>query len=117
MKIRDFAGRVLPVPFAALVLLAGCAARNDFQELRNAPHQVYDTPERIKAMPSCKAVVVQRGPCYVQLREPDGNEFLIGSPAAGSEVLQFLPLLKDGQAYRLPEAFHKYQEQHRRVGD
>ena len=44
-------------------------------------------------MPPCKAVVVQRAPCFVYLRTPDGKGFYIGSPGSKADVGRFL----DGQ--------------------
>jgi hypothetical protein len=112
----EFARWGLPVALAAGVWLTGCAAHNDSHQLGKAPGPVYDTAEQIQAMPACKAVVVERGPCYVHLRTADGNGFFIGSPAAGAEVVQFLEVLKDGRTYKFPETFQKYQEQRRRAG-
>jgi hypothetical protein len=116
MKKRpEFTRLGLPVALAAVVWLAGCAAQTDSHHLGKATGSVYDTPEQIQAMPPCKAVVVERGPCYVHLRAADGNEFFIGSPAAGTEVVQFLEVLKDGRTYRFPATFQKYQEQRRQA--
>jgi hypothetical protein len=81
--------------------------------LEKEPRPVYDTAEQIQTMPACKAVLVERGPCYVRLRTADGNGFFIGSPAACADVVQFLKVLKDGRTYKFPETFQKYQEQRR----
>ena len=111
----EFARFRLPVAIAAAVWLTGCAAHQHSLQLEKGPGPVYDTAEQIQNMPACKAVVEERGPCYVHLRTADGNGFLIGSPAAGADVVQFLDVLKDGRTYRFPDTFRKYQEQHRRA--
>ncbi len=97
---------------AAVVWLTGCATLHDRRQAEIAPGPVYDTAEQILAMPACTASVVEQGPCYLQLRTADGNEFFIGSPAAGAEVLQFVQELKEGRSYKFPEAFQKYQREH-----
>ena len=100
---------------AAAMLLTGCAAHKDSHQLGKAPGPVYGTAEQIQAMPACKAVVVERGPCYVHLGTAGGSGFFIGSPAAGADVVQFLEVLTDGRTYKFPETFQKYQEQRRRA--
>ena len=67
-------------------------------------------------MPVCEAVVVERGPCYVHLRTVDGSGFLIGSPAADEDIVQFLYVLKDNRRYKFPETFQKYEKQRHRTG-
>jgi hypothetical protein len=107
---------LLAAAVAVVVSLTGCAAHERASQLGNAVVPVYDTAEKIQSIPACKAVVAERGPCYVRLRTSEGKGFLIGSPAAGADVLQFLEGLRDGQTYRFPDAFQKYQEQRRRAG-
>ena len=96
---------------AAAILFSGCVAPTDKYPLGEAPGPVYDTAEQIQAMPACKAVVVERGPCYVRLRTADGSGFFIGSPGAGAELVRFLESLKDGRSYKFPETFRKYREE------
>jgi hypothetical protein len=97
------------------IILTGCAAQKENIQAGQAPGgPVYDTTELILDMPPCKAKVVERGPCFVYLRAADGNGFYIGIPAAGAEVVDFLHVLKDGQTYKFPDTFQKYQEQRRR---
>jgi len=112
----EYARWRLPVAAAAVVWLTGCAAHKHSPQLEKEPGPGYDTAEQIQSMPACNAVVVERGPCYVRLRTADGNEFFIGSPAAGADVVKFLEVLKDGQTYKFPDTFQKYQEQRRRAG-
>ncbi len=109
-----FGGWGLPLALAAGVWLTGCAAQKHGAHLGKEPDPVYDTAERIEAMPRSKAVVAERGPCYVRLRTADGTSFLIGSPAAGPDFAQFLELLVDGQTYEFPETFQKFQAQRKR---
>lgn len=106
----------LPVAVSAMVWLTGCAFQRDRPQLEKGPGPVYDTAEQIQTMPTCKAAVVERGPCYVQLQSADGTGFFIGSPGAGAEVVEFLEVLQDGQVYKFPDTFQKYQEQRRRAG-
>ncbi len=110
-------GSGLPVVFAALVWLIGCAAPQEGPTLGQGPGPVYDTAEQIRSMPACRAVVVERGPCYVRLRSMEGNELYLGSPAAGNDVIEFLQGLKDGRTYRFPEAFRRYEEQRQKAGN
>ncbi len=105
----------LSVSLALIPLLAGCASREIPHQLGQVP-PVYDTAEQIRVMPACEAVVVERGPCYVQLKTADGNAFLIGSPGAGDDILQFLEVLKEGQTYKFPQTFRNYQKQRQSAG-
>jgi hypothetical protein len=70
----------------------------------------YRTAEQIKAMPQCKATVVQRAPCYVVLKTAEGRSFHIGSPGNTPEIAYFLVSLKEGQTYNFPEVFLEYQK-------
>ncbi len=110
-KTGEFARWGLPVSLAAAAWLTGCAAPPNSRELGAVPEPVYDTVEQIRAMAPCKALVVERGPCFVHLRTADGNGFFIGSPAASTEVIQFLEELKDGRTYKFPETCQKYQRE------
>ena len=100
---------------ATVVLLGGCAGHKNASQYGKALAPFYDTAEQIQAMPVCEAVVVERGPCYVRLRTADGSGFLIGSPAAGEDMVQFLYVLMDNRMYKFPETFQKYEEQRHRV--
>jgi hypothetical protein len=115
-KRAEFARWGLPVSLASVVWLMGCAAPNNSPQLGTAPDPVYDTAAQIQAMPPCKALVVERGPCFVHLTTADGNGFFIGSPAAGAEVVQFLGELKDGQTYNFPDTYQEYQQERARTG-
>ena len=95
---------------AAAMLLTGCAAQKDTRQLGKAPGPVYESAEQIKAMPPCKAKVVERGPCYVSLKATDGRRFCLGSPGSKADVGRFLGVLKDGQRYDFPDAFLEYQK-------
>lgn len=106
----------LTVAVSVLLWLTGCAPQRPIAESEKALALVYDTPEEIQAMPACKAMVVERGPCYVRLKKESGDVFLVGGPGATADVVQFLQVLRDGQAYRFPETFQRYQEQRRRGG-
>lgn len=112
-KPLEFSRPVFPVTLAAAMLLSGCAAHNVTHRLGSAPGPVYDTAEEIQAMPPCKAVVVERAPCFVYLSTRDGKGFYIGSPGSTAEVGRFTNELKDGRSYKFPETFLKYQEQRR----
>jgi len=111
----EYALWAFPLGLAAALLLAGCASHQDVHLIGNGPGPVYDTAEKIQAMPPCKGKVVERGPCFVYLRTADGSGFYIGSPAIGLEIGHFLHALKDGKRYKFPETFQKYQEQLRRA--
>jgi len=100
-------GLVASLSLAAVMLLGGCAGHTNAPQYGEAPAFVYDTAEEIRTMPVCEAVVVERGPCYVRLRTVDGRGFLIGSPAAGEDIVQFLYVLKDNRTYKFPETFQK----------
>jgi hypothetical protein len=115
-KALEIARWGLPMAIAAVVWLTGCATHKPGSPLRKEQAPVYDTAEQIQTMPACKAVVVERGPCYVYLGTADGNGFFIGSPAAGADVVRFLEVLKDGRTYKFPDTFQKYQEQRRQTG-
>jgi hypothetical protein len=117
MKLRrELAGLAWPVALAAALLLIGCTARKSSYPLAETPGPVYDTAEQVRGMPPCKAVVMQRAPCYLFLRTPDGKGFYLGSPGSDAEVGHFLDVLKDGRTYRFPETFFKYQKQRRDSG-
>ncbi len=102
-------------PLMATMLLIGCASQNDTQQLGKALGPVYETAEQIKAMPPCKAKVVERGPCYVYLTATDGKGFYLGSPGSKADVERFLAVLKYGQQYRFPDAFLEYERNRRRT--
>ena len=70
----------------------------------------YDTAERIKAMPPCKAIVGHPGIHWSHFTTTDGVKFCIGSPGATQEVRLFLQTLKERQTYKLPDAFLAYQK-------
>jgi hypothetical protein len=95
---------------ATAILLIGCAAQKDARQPGKAPDPVYETAEQIKAMPPCKARVVQRAPCFVYLKTTDGRGFYIGSPGSKADVGRFLGFLKDGERYNLPEAYLTYEK-------
>jgi hypothetical protein len=109
-------GLAASLSLATVMLLGGCAGHENAPQYGKALAQVYDTAEEIQAMPVCEAVVVERGPCYVRLRTAEGIGFLIGSPAAGEDVVQFLYVLKDNRTYKFPETFQKYEAQRHRTG-
>ena len=115
-KALEIARWGLPVAIAAVLWLTGCSTHKPSSQLKKEHGPVYDTADQIRTIPACKAVVVERGPCYVRLETADGNEFFIGSPAAGADVVQFLEGLKDGRTYKFPDTFKKYQEQRRQTG-
>jgi hypothetical protein len=75
-----------------------------------AADQGYVTADQIGAMPPRKARLEERGPCYAVFRTADGKEFSIGSPVARSQVVEFIGSLKEGESYRLPEAFLEFQK-------
>jgi hypothetical protein len=104
-------GLAATLGLASVMLLGGCAGHRHAPLLGEVPTPIYDTAEKIQAMPVCEAVVVERGPCYVRLRTVDGSGFLIGSPAAREDIVQFLHVLKDNRTYKFPETFQKYEEQ------
>ena len=87
------------------------AARKSTTAVAAAPGPVYDTPEKIRAMPPCRAVPLQRRPCTLYLKTQDGKGFYIGSPGMDAEVGHFLRELKDGESYAFPDVFIKYQKQ------
>ena len=111
--IRTFADTGFPVVLAVAIMLTGCASTKDAAPIREAQGPVYDTPEGIRAMAPCKAVVVDRGLCFVYLRKADGSGFYIGSPGNGAEGGHFLDVLKDGKTYKFPDQFLDYQRQRR----
>jgi hypothetical protein len=115
-KTLELSRPVFTLALAATLLLSGCVAQKDNHRLGSAPGPVFDTAEGIQAMPPCKAVVVERGPCFVYLSTPDGKGFYVGSPGSNAEVGRFINGLKDGRSYKFPEAFLKYQEQRRQAG-
>jgi hypothetical protein len=99
-----------------LLFLMGCAGQKPAHPLGNTTGPVYETAEQIQSMPPCKAVVVEKGPCYVYLRAANGEGFYLGSPGSNAEVAQFLEGLKEGRTYRFPETFLQYQKQRRGAG-
>ena len=109
-------GLAASLSLATVMLLGGCAGHTNAPRYGEAPDLVYDTAEEIRTMPVCEAVVVERGPCYVRLRTVDGSGFLVGSPAAGEDIVQFLYVLKDNRTYKFPQTFQKYEEQRQRTG-
>ena len=104
-----------PLVFALAMLLNACAIQKETEQLGKSPGPVYDTAEEIQAMIPCEGVVAQRGPCFVYLSTTGGRGFYVGSPGSNAEVGRFLAVLKDGRAYRFPEAFLEYQEQRRQA--
>lgn len=97
------------------MLLAGCAAQNDSWQRGRAPGPVYEDAAQIRAMPPCRARVVQRVPCSVYLTTADGRGFYLGSPGSKADVRGFLEILKDGQSYDLPGAFLTYKKKLQRT--
>jgi hypothetical protein len=95
---------------AANLLFVSCAAHNHNPPLASPPGPIYETAEQIKAMPFCRAKVVDRGPCFVSLRTAGGKGFYLGSPNSNPDVTLFLETLKDGKTYVLPDAFLQYQK-------
>jgi len=72
---------------------------------------VFIVPDgQIKVMPPCKATVVGRSPCNVDLRTADGTMLVIGGPGATPEVGAFIGTLQTGQAYTFPDTFMEYQK-------
>ena len=71
---------------------------------------VYETAKQIKTMPRCKVTTAERSPCSVRLTTTGGKTIYIGSPGATKEVASFLPVLKEGHTYTLPDAFISYQK-------
>jgi len=92
------------------MLSTGCANPKEAQQVGTATFPVYDTTERIKAMPRCEASVNYKSPCAVGLISADGKRFYIGSPGATLEVTKFLPTLQSGHTYTLPDVFLDYQK-------
>lgn len=72
--------------------------------------QGYETPAKIKAMSPRKATVLEHNGCYSMFSAADGKEFSIGSPAAGSQVVEFLNTLKKGTTCELPRAFLDFEK-------
>lgn len=95
---------VFPITLAAALLCTGCAAQKDTRQLGKALGPVYETAEQIKAMPRCKARVVERGPCYVHLETADGKGFYLGSPGSNGDVIRFVAVLNEGQYCEFPHA-------------
>jgi hypothetical protein len=75
-------------------------AFHDFQG-----REFYETVAEIKAMPTRKATLELRAPCYSIFRNADGKQFVIGSPGSGDEVWKFLGTLEEGKTYELPKVF------------
>jgi len=100
------------------VLLTGCTGgkpdgkagipKADTVESAGEPIADHETVEQIKAMSPCRATLEERQPCYANFRTTDGKRFAIGSPAAPSEVVQFLGTLHEGETYALPGVFLDY---------
>jgi hypothetical protein len=100
---------VVPGALVAVLLFIGCAARREAPQLGEGISPVYESAEQIRAMPPCKAKVVERGPCYVYLEATNGKRFYLGSPGSDANVFRFLEGLKDGQGYKFPEVFLEHQ--------
>jgi hypothetical protein len=105
MKTVCTIGVVLVV---AVNCLVGCKTTPVTSLRSDAEH--YEYVAQILAMPSRSATVVAIAPCNAEFRSEDGRTFYIGSPAAPSEVVRFLPTLEKGKTYRLPEAVMEYQK-------
>ncbi len=71
---------------------------------------IYDTAEKIQAMPPCQATVGRPGTHWASFKTADGQKFCLGSPGATPEVRQFLQTLHPGQTYELPQTFLAYQQ-------
>lgn len=93
----------------ALYLFVGCAGGAHVEHTETAATPVYETADQIKAMPPCKARVVERAPCYVGLKATDGKKFYVGGPGSKADVTRFLGELREGQSYDFPDAFVSYQ--------
>ncbi len=96
-------GSPLPLPACA-------GEKSDAKECAESAIPDSNTAEEIRAMPACKATVVDHAACYSVFRTATGKEFTIGGPAAAQEVVHFLGTLKDGQAYEFPSVFVDYQK-------
>ena len=89
-------------------------AASDAKKSAETESPGYETAEQIKAMPPCKAMIVENGVCVFTFRTSDGKKFYIGSPFAAREVQQFLETLKEGRTYKFPDAFLDHQKKHRK---
>ena len=69
----------------------------------------YVTAEEIKGMSPCAGMIALRSPCSAYFRTADGRGFGIGDPGSGALISKFLWRLKDGETYKFPETFVKYQ--------
>jgi len=102
MKLRTFlfAGAcVLAVPFIH------AAEKPAAEEDRD-----YLTPAEIRAMSPRKATVLEHNSCYSVFSTADGKNICIGSPAAVSQVVEFLNTLKEGTTCELPRAFLDFEK-------
>ena len=70
----------------------------------------YETPAEIKAMSPRKATVLEHNGCYSMFSTADGKKFSIGSPAAVSQIVEFLNTLKEGTTFELPRAFLDFEK-------
>ena len=114
MKNERFAKLAFPGLLAVATLLTSCAKFDARKSTESAAAPIYETVEEIRAMPPCKARVVQTYPCSSLLRTTDGQKFYIGSPGATSEVSRFIETLNNTVTYSFPDAFLAYQKQHPR---
>ena len=114
MKNERFAKLAFPGLLAVATLLTSCAKFDAKKSTESAAAHIYETAEEIRAMPPCKARVVQTYPCYSLLRATDGQKFCIGSPGATREVSRFIETLSNTETYSFPDAFLAYQKQHPR---
>jgi hypothetical protein len=72
---------------------------------------VFDTVERVKAMPPGKATVEHVETFLARLRTADGKQFQIGSERGEQLVWHFIfTALKPGESYELPGAFLAYAD-------
>jgi len=71
---------------------------------------VYETAEKVKAMPAGKATVEHKETFFAVLRTPDGKKFTIGSSRGEQQVWHFVATaLKKGETYEFPAAFLAYE--------
>jgi hypothetical protein len=98
----------------AFLILVACVFAVPFIPAAEKPadeeDQRHETPAEIKAMSPRKATVLEHHACYSMFRAADGKIFGIGSPAAGSQVVEFLHTLNAGTIVDLPRAFVEFEK-------
>jgi hypothetical protein len=108
-----------PVALAAAMLLTACTGQKDTPQPATAPAAAstnandktrYVTSAEIAAMAPRTAMFVKRLSEFSgSFTTADGKSFVLGDAAGEQWVWHFLATLKEGQAYKFPEAFLNYQ--------